>query len=217
METRPVRLPRYLLAFVFAGVAVIGLVLVAGLAVLGGVGRAEAQAAGAAPTVTAAPTRARPTATPRPTAPALAAAGEGWGSQVPLVTGSSEINYRAWMIALLTYDTPTALALYMPAGGGDPTAEVEGYIAQLRALFPGPGDREGPMGAWRDVREAGEYADPADAGVRYAVTQIFFERGEACLQGTLVEHGDGWYVQGWGQLTDAECEEALARIAEGRR
>lgn len=139
------------------------------------------------------------------------------GSEISLavMTGSTDVAYRIWTIALFTYDAPTALVLYRPTDAGDPEAAVEQYITQMHTLFPGPGDREGPMGDFRDVREAGEYTDPAEPGVRYAVTQIFFEKGVACLRGALVNEG-GWHVRSWGQLSAAECEVALSAIADNQ-
>jgi hypothetical protein len=141
--------------------------------------------------------------------------GEIWGVPASELTVSSERAYRTWVGALMSNDAAVALELYQPEDGADPAVDVEGYIAELRALRPTSGP-EGPLGRLDEVREVGEYADPADAEVRYAVTQIIFERGAACFRGELVEE-DGWHVRGWGRLSDGECEGALARIARSQR
>ncbi len=154
----------------------------------------------------------------RPVAPTAVAhvPGEIWGVPVSEYTASSGRAYRTWVSALMSNDAAAALELYRPAGGGDPAADVQGYIAELRALRPRTGPR-GPLGRLVKVRDAGEYAGPAESGTRYAVTKLIFERGEACFRGELGETGDGWHVRGWGRLSDAECEEALVRIAGVQR
>lgn len=201
MHTPPARRPRYVGLLVVIGLLILFVGMI-GLFVSIALGRGASAPAASAPDNSA------------PTAP-TASPGKIWGKPAAHITDSSEVAYRAWMIALLTYDTPAALALYRPAGESDPAADVEAYFAELRALFPGPGASAGPLGEWRDVHEAGEYTNLAEPGLRYALTQIVFAEGEVCVQGALVEDG-GWHVRAWGTITAEECRAALSAIADSR-
>ncbi|EFO81638.1 hypothetical protein OSCT_0493 [Oscillochloris trichoides DG-6] len=133
------------------------------------------------------------------------------------LTGTLDVAYRTWMIALTTYDTPTAELLYRPVASANPEEEIDKYtniLNYMDILNSILSSRAHPdFGDFEDALESGDYVDANDPTLHHVVTQIIFEKGEVCFEGTAAEDADGWHVRSWGVISDAECQDALEKIA----
>ncbi|WP_129628877.1 hypothetical protein [Candidatus Oscillochloris fontis] len=127
------------------------------------------------------------------------------------LTGTLDVAYRTWMIALTTYDIPTAELLYRPVASTNPQQEIEDSMDLLKSVLSGTAQPE--LGDFNDLRESGAYVDANDPTLHHVVTQIIFEKGEVCFEGTAAEDADGWHVRSWGMISTEECQVALEQIA----
>ncbi|MBX0328871.1 hypothetical protein K2Z83_14420 [Oscillochloris sp. ZM17-4] len=185
----------------------------------------------AAPTIVVPSAAPRPTAAPEPTAatrptaaPESAFTGPEQvlpdGTRIPINLGATSATeaHQAWLTALITTSYDRALAVYRAADGSVPIDELNDHMGLMYSAMHRPDPDPLGLGKLRDVREAGDYADPGGGGVRYAIAHLVFDSSTLCMQATLVDDGDaGWHVRAWGTITAEECLTARARIAADSR